>query len=122
MTCAGIKSYIYAGVAKDDPRVKKAMKWIKSNYTVDSNPGMKNPSMGLYYYFHTMAKTLKILEIDIFEDSAGIKHDWRADLGGKILSFQNKDGFWINKEDRWFESIKPLATAYAMIALDYCRK
>ena len=40
MTYAGIKSLIYCGVSKDDPRVKAAYDWIKKNYTVDRNPGM----------------------------------------------------------------------------------
>ena len=122
MTYAGIKSYIYAGVSKDDPRVQSALKWIKDNYTVRSNPGMKNPNMGLFYYFHTMAKTLHVLKIDMFEDSAGRKHDWRKDLAGIILSMQGGHGAWKNQADRWYESVEPLATAYAMIALDYCRK
>src|SRR5262249_7654292 len=38
MTYAGIKSLIYCGVSKDDPRVKKAYEWIQANYTVDRNP------------------------------------------------------------------------------------
>jgi len=32
MTYAGLKSMIYAGVDKDDPRVKAAMKWIQKHY------------------------------------------------------------------------------------------
>ena len=40
MTYAGIKSLIYCGVSKDDPRVKKAYEWIQKNYSVDKNPGM----------------------------------------------------------------------------------
>ena len=40
MTYAGIKSMIYCGVGKDDPRVKKALEWIGKNYTLDANPGM----------------------------------------------------------------------------------
>ncbi len=40
MTYAGIKSLIYCGVSKDDPRVKKAYEWIRNNYSVDKNPGM----------------------------------------------------------------------------------
>ena len=40
MTYAGIKSMIYCGVDKDDPRVKKAYEWIKKNYSVEKNPGM----------------------------------------------------------------------------------
>jgi squalene-hopene/tetraprenyl-beta-curcumene cyclase len=122
MTYAGIKSYIYAGLSKDDSRVKNALKWVKDNYTVDSNPGMENPGQGLFYYYHTMAKTLAVLKVDMFEDSAGVKHDWKKDIAHKLLSMQAEDGSWINEADRWFEGIKPLVTAYALITLDYCRK
>ncbi|MBX7105305.1 MAG: terpene cyclase/mutase family protein, partial [Gemmataceae bacterium] len=40
MTYAGIKSMIYCGVAKDDPRMVKAVEWVKKNYSVDSHAGM----------------------------------------------------------------------------------
>ena len=122
MTYAGIKSYIYADVDKTDPRVQNALTWIRNNYTVDSNPGMANPKMGLFYYFHTMAKTLSILDMDTFEDAAGVQHDWRKELAEKIISLQGENGAWKNSADRWYESIEPLATAYAIAALDYCRK
>ena len=47
---------IYAGVTKDDPRVKAAYEWIQKHYTLDENPGMGGN--GLYYYYHTFAKAL----------------------------------------------------------------
>ncbi len=56
MTYAGLKSMIYAGVSKDDPRVKAAVTFLQKNYTVDSNPGMGQS--GLYYYLQTMSKAL----------------------------------------------------------------
>ena len=40
MTYAGLKSMIFAGVKKDDPRVKAAVEWIKKNYDIDANPGL----------------------------------------------------------------------------------
>ena len=40
MTYAGLKSMMYAGLGKDDPRVKAAWGWIQKNYTVDENPGL----------------------------------------------------------------------------------
>jgi squalene-hopene/tetraprenyl-beta-curcumene cyclase len=40
MTYSGIKSMIYCGVGKDDPRVKKVLEWVSKNYTLDENPGM----------------------------------------------------------------------------------
>src|SRR5438046_4024410 len=56
MTYAGIKSMIYCGVSKDDPRMQKALEWIKAHYTVEYNPGMPKAisGRGLYYYYHTM--------------------------------------------------------------------
>ena len=56
MTYSGLKSMIYAGLTKDDPRVKAAVQWIRKNYDVKSNPGMGEA--GLYYYYHTFAKAL----------------------------------------------------------------
>ncbi len=40
MTYAGLKSMMYAGLTKDDPRVKAAWKWVSNNWTLDVNPGM----------------------------------------------------------------------------------
>src|SRR5438067_9985758 len=40
MTYAAVKSMIYCGVTKDDPRVQKALEWIRKHYSVDENPGM----------------------------------------------------------------------------------
>src|SRR5437870_4560983 len=79
MTYAGIKSMIYCGVSKEDPRVKKAYEWIQKNYTVDKNPGMPEARSrwGLYYYLATMAKCLDVLGIDEVVDAQGQKHDWR---------------------------------------------
>src|SRR5690606_30111609 len=48
MTYAGLKSMIFAGVDKDDPRVKAAAAWARQHYTLDENPGMGDA--GLYYY------------------------------------------------------------------------
>lgn len=123
MTYAGIKSMIYCGASKDDPRVKKALEWIRQNYTVDANPGMP-PVMaqrGLYYYYHTMAKCLDTLGIDLLEDSAGKKHDWRADITAALAKRQHANGSFVNKEDRWMEGDPNLVTAYALMALSYCK-
>jgi len=37
---AGLLSYIYAQLKRDDPRVVAALDWLKANYTLDENPGM----------------------------------------------------------------------------------
>ena len=56
MTYGGLKSFLYAGVSKDDPRVKAAVDWIRRHYTLEENPGMGKA--GLYYYYHTFAKAM----------------------------------------------------------------
>src|SRR5262249_39242034 len=38
MTYGGLKSFLYAGVSKDDPRVKGAVAWIRAHYTLYENP------------------------------------------------------------------------------------
>jgi squalene-hopene/tetraprenyl-beta-curcumene cyclase len=123
MTYAGIKSMIYCGVSKDDPRVQKAYEWIQKHYTVDANPGM--PAIfahrGLYYYYHTMAKCLSVLGVDEVVDVAGKKHDWRADLTAALARRQQPDGSWVNDKDQWMEGDPNLVTGYALMALSYCK-
>ena len=53
---AGLKSYIYADLKQDDPRVKAVIDWLGRHYTLDENPGMGK--QGLYYYLHLMTKAL----------------------------------------------------------------
>lgn len=123
MTYAGIKSMIYCGVSKDDPRVKKAYEWVQKNYTVDYNPGMrqKQSEAALYYYYHTMAKCLHVLGVDEVVDAKGQKHDWRADITAALAKRQKPDGSWINDADRWMEGDPNLVTGYALMALSYCK-
>jgi squalene-hopene/tetraprenyl-beta-curcumene cyclase len=72
MTYAGLKSFLYAGVSKDDPRVKAAIAWVRKHYTVSENPGQKDA--GLFYYYHTFAKAMDALGEDPFVDAKGAKH------------------------------------------------
>ena len=118
MTYAGLKSMIYAGLTDDDPRVKAAVAWIKRFYTVESNPGLGE--QGIYYYYHTFAKTLAVLDVDLLEDAKGIKHDWRKELTETLTKLQKGNGSWVNKAPRWYEGDPNLVTAYALLALSYC--
>lgn len=122
MTYAGVKSLIYCGVTKNDPRVKKAYEWLKTNYSLEQNAGMPEirSDWGLYYYYHTMAKTLDVLDMDYFVDAKGVKHDWRKELADTLAKKQRTNGSWVNI-DRWFESDPNLVTGYALMALSYCR-
>jgi squalene-hopene/tetraprenyl-beta-curcumene cyclase len=119
MTYSGLKSMIYAGVKGDDPRVKAALAWLRGHYDLKSNPGLGDA--GLYYYYHVCAKALHALGGDVFEDAAGQKHDWRRELAEEILNRQRENGSWVNHNNRWMEGDPALVTAYALLALSYCR-
>jgi squalene-hopene/tetraprenyl-beta-curcumene cyclase len=120
MTYGGLKSFLYAGVTKDDPRVQGAIKWIRVHYTLDENPGMGKA--GLFYYYHTFGKAMSALGEEQFTDAKGVAHDWRRELFEALKKRQRPDGSWINDGDRTFgESNPELATAFALLALSYCR-
>ncbi|MEW6360354.1 MAG: prenyltransferase/squalene oxidase repeat-containing protein [Planctomycetota bacterium] len=116
MTYAGLKSFIYADVKRDDPRVQAAAAWIRDNYTLDCNPNMGD--QGLYYAYHTFAKAMHVFGQEVLVDAKGATHAWRKDLTARLLSLQKGDGFWVNENGRWMESNPVLVTAYACIALE----
>ncbi|MGV3483839.1 MAG: hypothetical protein ACO1RT_05435, partial [Planctomycetaceae bacterium] len=118
MGYTGLKSMIFAGLTKDDPRVKAALQWITDHYSVSDNPGMG--SAGLYYYYHTFATGLNAAGITRLKDAQGAEHDWKADLIAELAERQNEDGSWSNDNRRWFENDKNLATSFALMSLAYC--
>jgi squalene-hopene/tetraprenyl-beta-curcumene cyclase len=119
MTYAGLKSMIHAGVGPDDPRVKAAFEWVRKFYDLETNPGLGND--GLYYYYHTFAKALDAMGLDVIEAADGTKHNWRMELLAELVSRQRPDGSWINESARWLEGEPTLVTGYALLALSYCR-
>ena len=128
MTYAALKTLLYAQVDRKDPRVAQAFDWISKNFTVTENPGMAsgvNPKaalQGLYYYYHTMAKTLSLYGEPMIRDAKGVEHNWAKELAAQLVSLQKKDGAWQNTSDRWWENIEALDTAYAMVALADCQE
>lgn len=127
MTYALLKCYLLAGLTAEDPRVKAAVKWVRTHYTLQENPGFQdaeNPNaslQGLYYYYFTMAKALALLDVDVVTDVDGLEHEWKKELGEVLISEQREDGSWVNeKSERWMEGNPVLATSYALIALSRC--
>ena len=119
MTYAGLKTFLYAGVGKDDPRVKAARKWVERHYTLEQNPGMG--TAGLFYYYHTFAKALDALGEKEIVDAKGVKHDWKAELVAELKKRQKPDGTWANDNAAFMETAPELATAFAVLALGYCK-
>lgn len=120
VTYTGVLSLINADLKKDDPRLKGAVKWMGDNFTVDENPNMG--AQGLYYYYAVMGKCLYAVGERYITDAKGVKHDWAAELGQKLVKLQKEDGHWINETSRWWESDPTLVTSYALTGLNYCVK
>jgi squalene-hopene/tetraprenyl-beta-curcumene cyclase len=124
MTYAGFKSMLFAGLAKDDPRVTAAWDWIRRNYGFAENPGLGQ--QGRYYYVHAAARALfatnapTVVPVQGGADAA--PRNWRDDLSDALLAAQRADGTWVNSADRWQEGQPDLVTAYAALALEEALK
>ncbi len=118
MTYAGLKSMVFAGVNKEDFRVKAAKKFLFNNYSVSTNPGMG--SSGLYYYQHTMAKALDALGEKEFNTKDGPR-DWKSELLAQLKSTQHENGSWTNPDARWMEGDANLVTGYVLLTLAYLK-
>jgi len=119
MTYAGFKSYLYAQLSPDDPRVAAALNWIQNNYTLDRNPGLPEQikHQGLYYYYMTFARALNAYGSRTITTADGTEHNWTHDLIDALTQRQRDDGSWVNDADRWMEGDKNLVTCYALTAL-----
>lgn len=115
---AGFKSYLYAGLKQDDPRVLAVLDFCRRNYTLAENP--RFGSDGQYYYYVAFARALKAAGIDTVDavDSSGTvtAHNWRADLINQLATMQSEDGSFNSVNKRWMEDNTTLITAYALLA------
>ena len=117
MSYAGLLSYIYADLKKDDPRVTAVVGWLKSHYTLEENPGMGGD--GLYYYYQMLAKAMFAHGATEMTLADGRKVDWRQDLAKKLIDLQKPDGSWSNEKGRWMEKDPVLVTSYSLLALEF---
>lgn len=117
MTYAGLLSYAYASVKKEDARVQAALRWIKEHYTVDENPGAGD--LTLYYYYLVFAKALQAWGDPVIVDAKGRAHNWREDLGKKLIELQHGEGYWVNENPQYWQDNKVLVTSFTMMAIEY---
>ena len=115
-TYAGLMSYAWANLQKNDRRVQNALKWIAANYTVEENPGIGTKA--LYYYYMVFAKALQAMGDPIVVDTKGVAHNWRDDLGQKLLSLQRTDGSWVNSNPAEMQGNPVLVTSFTMMAIE----
>jgi len=115
MTYAGFKSFAYAQLPEDDLRVRAAWRWIRSNYTLEENPGIG--SDGYYYYLLTFARALDAHGRATVPLEGGGEANWANDLIDTLEQMQQPDGGFRAVDDRWMEDDRVLITAYALVAL-----
>ena len=116
-TYAGILSYAFANLQKQDRRVQNAFRWISQNYTLEENPGIGQKA--LYYYYMVFAKALRALGESSITDAKGVRHNWREELAAKLMSLQLADGAWVNeKNPAEMQNNKTLVTSFAMITIE----
>lgn len=118
MTAAGLLTLLYAGVDRQDPRVRDAYAWLRNHYSVDVVPGTQRKD-GIYYYYMAFAQCMAAYGDAVVTDAKGVRHDWRSDLARKLLANQRADGSWINADSSlWWQDNPDLVTAFSVIALN----
>jgi squalene-hopene/tetraprenyl-beta-curcumene cyclase len=121
MTYAGLLSFIYANVDKNDPRVQSAFQWATAHWNLSENPGMGG--QGLYYFLNVLSKGLAAYGTDVITLADGQQVNWREAVIMKLISLQKVDaksgaGYWVNDEGRWMENDPVLVTSYCVLALE----
>lgn len=116
MSYGGLMSYIYAKLGKDDPRVVAVKDWLRSNYTIEKNPGMGK--QGYFYYLHLLTKALTTSDEDRLKLANGAEVPWLDQVAVRLLKLQQADGSWVNPELRWWESDPVLVACYAVMTLE----
>lgn len=121
MTYAGMLALIHAKVSRDDIRVKSAFEWSCKHWELDENPGMGG--QGVYFFYNILSKSLAAYGRDMIQAKDGKLINWKAELGTRLVKLQNIDpasgkGFWVNKNNRFWEADPILVTAYTLAALE----
>lgn len=120
MTYVGMLALMYADVSREDVRVQSAMDWASKHWSLDENPGMGN--QGLFFFYNIIAKCMNAMNKETIPTASGEAIKWREELADKVISIQKIDpatghGYWINENNRFWESDQVLSTAYNLVAL-----
>ena len=78
--------------------------------------------VSLYYYYYMMSKVLSAIQLDEIVMPQGQRINWKNTLAQELLSRQQSDGSWVNREKRYMEGHPVIATAYALNTLNLINK
>jgi len=120
MTYSGMLALIYAGVDRNDPRVRSAFEWASRHWTITENPGMG--SQGYFFFLNVLARTLNAYGAEWIPQEDDHLVNWRREAALEIVRRQRIDpetgfGFWKNEDGRFWENDPVLVTAYSLLAL-----
>jgi len=119
MTYAGMLALVYAGVDRDDPRVRSAFDWASKHWSLEENPGMGME--GYFFFFNVLSRSLSAYGADLVPLADGGTVNWRQEVANRLLNSQKIDptghGYWLNEAGRYWESDPILVTAYTLLAL-----
>ena len=84
------------------------------NVTVErcSLPRTLHPDCCAFVY--AFAKSLSVLGQDEITDSKGRKHNWKSDLIHELAKRQQRNGSWVNENNKWLEGNAKLVTGFAL--------
>ncbi len=115
MSYAGLLSFVYAEIPRNDERMRAALQWLSENYTIEENPGLGK--QGLFYYFYLMTKALCASSVEELRTKDGKRVAWARPLALRMMDLQAAEGWWENDVARWMEKDRVLVTSYCVTAL-----
>ncbi len=122
MTYSGMLALIYAGVDRDDARVRSAFDWARRHWSLEENPGMGME--GYFFFFNVLVRSLNAYGAELIPRPDQTFVNWRNDTAVRLLNTQSVEpgtghGFWVNATGRYWESDPLLVTAYSTLALQH---
>jgi hypothetical protein len=118
MTCAGIACVSAAShhikdkgkIDAADEAVKRAEKWLNSNFTVKSNPPLHAGGLWHFCFLFDLERASRLAAWSKIGD-----HDWHEEGVCQLLKVQDGDGGW--KGSSFGENDPVLATSLALLFL-----
>lgn len=128
-TADGLRALIATGHALDSPAVSVARDWLHRNWTLRHNPALRDPSQFHYdraiffYYLFSVCEALARTSRDGWlKSSQGVPIDWASSMATFLITKQSAQGSWKNPVPAMHEDDPDIATSFAVIALERCRR
>jgi hypothetical protein len=126
MTADGLRALVRCGLPPEHPRVRAALKWLETNFSVEHNPGQFREDREVlrdatyYYYCWSAAHAFRSLNLREIQTSRG-KLRWAEALAEELMRRQRPDGSWCNRFTDAKEDDTLVSTPWAAAALALCR-